>query len=472
MTTMVRKLTVWIAAMTVALLMMAVVLQSAAHAQVTPPPAQPPPATGSWYGALPIQAGLLRLQVELSAGADGVLAGALASVDQGAAAFPLVDVKAADGGFGFAVPRIQGRFEGRWDTTAGGWRGTWTQPGGTFPILLKPGHAPPRLRPQTPKPPFPYRSEEVAFDSAPGVRLAGTLTLPPGKGPFPAAVLITGSGQQDRDETIVGHKPFLLIADTLTRRGIAVLRLDDRGAGGSTGDFAASTTADFAVDITRAVAFLRTRPDIDPGKIGLIGHSEGGAIGPLVAANDRKIAFVVMLAGPGVTGAETIRSQRRALMLSAGASEAQAADAEAVSVRIRAVAADAKTVAEAIERIHTAAPELPMPQVRLAAAQTMSPWTRFFLAYDPQPALQEMRCPVLALNGSKDQQVVPSVNLPPIRAALRSNADATVIELPGLNHLFQDAPTGSPDEYADIDETLSPAMLTLMADWVVKHAER
>jgi pimeloyl-ACP methyl ester carboxylesterase len=467
---MVRKLTVWIAAMTVALLMMAVVLQGAAHAQGGPTPPQPPPAAGSWYGALPIQALSLRLQIELSAGADGSLSGSWASVDQGAGkSSQLSDAKAVDGALSFTVPAVQGRFAGRWDTAAGGWRGAWTQPGGVFPILLKSGRAPPRLRPQTPKPPFPYRSEAVAFDSAPGVRLAGTLTLPPGKGPFPAAVLITGSGQQDRDETIIGHKPFLLIADTLTRRGIAVLRLDDRGYGSSTGDFAASTTADFAVDIGQAVAFLRTRLDIAPGKIGLIGHSEGGAIGPLVAANDHKIAFVVMLAGPGVTGAETVSAQRRAIMLSAGASEAQVAQSEAVNARILAAAADARTSAEAAEKIHAAVPELPAAQVRQAAAQAALPWTRFFLAYDPQPALREMRCPVLALNGAKDQQVVPAVNLPAIRAALRSNADATVIELPGLNHLFQDAPTGSPDEYADIEETLSPAMLTLVADWVVKH---
>jgi uncharacterized protein len=460
-----RRLTLWIACLTVAMLMMAMVLAGAAHAETAPPP------TGSWYGALPIQAMSLRLQIEIAAGPDGALNGTAASVDQGAIALPLAEVKAAQGALTFAVPKIQGRFAGRWDATAGGWRGVWTQPGGGFPILFKPGRAPARLRPQTPQPPFPYRSEPVAFDSAAGVRLAGTLTLPPGAGPFPAAVLITGSGQQDRDETIVGHKPFLVLADALTRRGVAVLRLDDRGAGGSTGDFAASTTADFAIDITQAVAFLRTRPDIAPARVGLIGHSEGGVIGPMVAAKDRKVAFVVMLAGPGLSGAEAMKAQRRAIGLSAGATPAQIAQNEAMLARIWTVTAGTRNAAEAAEKIHAAMPEIPPAQVNLAASQAASPWWRFFLAYDPQPALLAMHCPVLALNGSKDQQVVPAANLPAIRAALRANADATVIELPGLNHLFQDAPTGSPDEYADIDETLSPAMLSVVTDWVVRRTQ-
>jgi hypothetical protein len=462
-------MTVWIASLTVGMLVMALVLASAAHAEEA---GAPPPAAGSWYGALPLQAGALRLQFEISAGADGALQGTAASVDQGPATTPLADVKAADGTLSFAVPRIQGRFMGRWDAGRAGWNGVWSQPGGVFPILFKVGHAPPRLRPQTPKPPFPYRSEEVAFDSAPGVRLAGTLTLPPGKGPFAAAVLITGSGQQDRDETIIGHKPFLVLADSLTRRGVAVLRLDDRGAGHSTGDFAASTTADFAVDITKAVAFLRTRPEIAPGRIGLIGHSEGGAIGPLVASKDPKIAFVVMLAGPGLSGAETMRLQRDAIGRSAGATPEQLAGQEARIARIWAVTADSATTADAAQKIHAALPELPPAQVSLAASQAASPWWRFFLSYDPQPALRKLRTPVLALNGAKDQQVVAAANLPAIRAALQADRDVTVLELPDLNHLFQAAGTGSPEEYADITETFSPKALDVVGDWVVKHTAR
>lgn len=332
-------------------------------------------------------------------------------------------------------------------------------------------------RPQTPRPPFPYRAEEVAFDSVPGqVRLAGTLTLPAGKGPFPAAVLITGSGQQDRDETILGHKPFLVLADALTRRGIAVLRLDDRGAGGSTGDFAKASMEDFVIDAQAAVRALRARPDIDPAKVGLIGHSEGGMIGPAVASQDPKIAFVVMMAGPGVPMHDVMAAQRAAIGRAAGANPANMAINEMLVQRAETAMAGARDAADADGRIRKAladfTPTLPPAVIDRVVRQLSGAGMRSMLAYDPRAPLTTLRIPVLALDGSKDTQVVAAQNLPALREALKGDPQATVMEMPGLNHLFQTAGTGSPNEYAQIEETISPTALKVVADWVAAHTRR
>lgn len=338
-------------------------------------------------------------------------------------------------------------------------------------------HAPPPPspdRPQTPRPPFPYAAEAVAFDSAPGVRLAGTLTLPEGPGPFPAVVLIQGSGLHDRDETLFGHKPFLVLADALTRRGIAVLRYDKRGVGGSTGKPLEATGEDYAVDAEAAVAFLSGRRDIDAQRIGLIGHSEGGIVAPMVAAGDPKIAFVVMMAGSGVPGDELLVAQNRAILKAMGGSDAAADVAEQLNRKVYDIAKSDASDAEGTRKIEAVLTGAGMAaeQARGGAAQSASAWVRWFLRYDPRPALSKLRCPVLALDGSEDVQVVASQNLPAIRAALRDDPDATVLELPGLNHLFQTADTGLPAEYGRIRETIAPAALKLIGDWVVAHARR
>jgi pimeloyl-ACP methyl ester carboxylesterase len=306
------------------------------------------------------------------------------------------------------------------------------------------------------------------------VRLAGTLTLPKGPGPFPVAVLIVGSGPHDRDETIFGHKPFLVLADDLTRRGIAVLRYDKRGVGGSTGGAFDATTADFAADARAAVAYLRTRKDIDRGRIGLIGHSEGGAIAPMVAADDPRVAFVVMMAGPGVPGDELLVAQNRAILKAAGGSEAALTTAEQANRKIYGIVKSDVSDAEAQSQVATVLVGLgqgPM-QARAGAAQASAPWIRWWLRHDPRPVLARLRCPVLAIDGSKDLQVVADQNLPEIRKALKDDPDATVLELPGLNHLFQTADTGAVAEYAKISETISPLALTTIGDWVVAHVKR
>jgi hypothetical protein len=324
-------------------------------------------------------------------------------------------------------------------------------------------------RPQTPHPPFPYQVRDVSFAGGAGEMLAGTLSQPPGAGPFPAVVMIAGSGPQNRDETVEGHKIFLVIADRLTRAGIAVLRYDKRGVGGSKGSYVTATTADFAADAEAAAGWLRTQPGI--GKLGLIGHSEGAEIAPIVANEDPKVAFVVLLSAPGLDGAQTILSQQRAVLLASGASPAEVEAKEALEQRVleavraapdpaAAQAAAAKTLAEA---------GVPAEQAAAEARQVASPWYRQFLDDDPAPALRKLRQPTLVVAGSKDLQVLPDLNLPVIRAALASNKATKIVEFDGLNHLLQPATTGAPSEYGTIPITVDPAALDLITDWVTKQ---
>lgn len=316
----------------------------------------------------------------------------------------------------------------------------------------------------------------MAFDNPveSGVHLAGTLTLPAGKGPFPAAILITGSGQQDRDETILGHKPFAVIADYLTRHGIAVLRVDDRGMGKSTGDVSSATSADFATDSNAAFAFLRTRGEIRRDAIGFIGHSEGGMIGPIAMTTNKDVAFLIMLAGPGTATGQLMLSQRRAIGLSIGQSEAQIDRAEPVMASLFKAVASGASLEEgkaAVRALLTpdamaAIGARPGTDPQLIMSQFSSPWFRYFFQYDPALNLRLIRVPVLAMNGSLDRQVLPAENLAAIKAALKDDRDVTIVELPGLNHLFQTAKTGAVGEYADIEETVAPLALDQMANWI------
>jgi pimeloyl-ACP methyl ester carboxylesterase len=372
-----------------------------------------------------------------------------------------------------AGSRVAGRFEGQWDAEHQAWVGQWSQ-GYQMPLVLLKGKTEPRQRPQTPKPPFPYRAEDVSFEGAPGVRLAGTLTLPQGKGPFPAAILLNGSGPQDRDESFMGHKAFLLLADVLTRRGIAVLRTDDRGFGKSTGDFNAATGTDFVADAQAAIAYLRGRREIDGKRIGLIGHSEGGIIAPLTAVADPLVAFVALLGAPGVPSRELLAAQREAVGRTAGLPPEAIAQNEATWSRLEQALASARDLAQGqadAAKVLIGA-GMPADTANATVRQIASPWYKWFIAYDPRPTLAKVRAPVLALNGDKDAQVVSSQNLPAIREALKDNPDVAVVELAGLNHLFQTADTGAPVEYARIEETMAPVALITIADWVVAHTKR
>jgi uncharacterized protein (TIGR03067 family) len=342
-------------------------------------------------------------------------------------------------------------------------------------------------RPQEPKKPLPYHEETVVFENkAAGVKLAGTLTRPKVKGPVVAVVLLSMSGPQDRDETGFGHKPFLVLADSLTRQGIAVLRYDDRGFGKSGGKFLGATTADFAEDARAAVAYLKTRPEIDPKRIGLLGHSEGGLVGPLVASISPDVAFLVLLGGPAVPGADLALIQTPLYQRTFGATERQIAFNVAMQKLLIAAlneegddAAAAEKVRHTIDKEFERVPAEDRPALAHMKAdfqQQMTaealPWHRFFLRHDPRPVLAKIRCPVLALYGEKDVQVPPDPNALEAEKALRrgGNKDVTVKTVARANHLFQMCTFGSIHEYCALPQTMAPEVLNQIADWVRQKA--
>ncbi|MES2123357.1 MAG: alpha/beta fold hydrolase [Gemmatimonadota bacterium] len=371
--------------------------------------------------------------------------------------------------------------------------GIWSQGGRAIPLTLA-KHSQVydntnvwANRPQRPVGPFPYDQEEVRFTNAQdSVTLAGTLTLPRKAGRFPVVVLISGSGPQDRDETLMEHKPFLVLADYLTRRGIAVLRYDDRGTASSTGNFGTATTEDFARDASAAVAFLHRHARINPDQIGLAGHSEGGLIAPMVAGLRDDVAIVVLLAATGVDGTSIILSQTAAIAKVNGASDAELErilklNRAVIDASLR-LGPDADLVKQMEPTIQEVARGLPaanrdaaITQMRLgirnSESRMRSPWMQYFLRYDPRPALQRLTAPVLAVAGLNDLQVLPALNVHAIRRALTEggNKDFTIVELPGLNHLFQLSQTGSMDEYLTIQETFNPGAMKVIGDWIVRH---
>lgn len=433
-----------------------------------PTPAAPTDVDGTWLGTLDLGAVKLRAVFKITNTSDGLIA-QMQSPDQSPNWLPVTSVTRNGDTLILDMKAVGAAFEGKLSADKQTIAGTFTQMGNSTPLTLrrvKDTAELERLRPQNPVKPYPYREQDVTYVSA-GNTLAGTLTLPSGKGPFPAVLLIAGSGPHDRDETLMGHKPFLVLADYLTRRGIVVLRMDKRGVGQSKGNYAAATTADFADDAQAGVTYLKTLPDVDPRKIGLIGHSEGGIIAPMVAAHDKDVSFVVMMAGSGVPGDQILGEQQRLIALANGEPADKVAEANADEKQILAMVeqgADNAAIEKKIAELSGG--KLPAAQIGAQVKTLTSPWFRYFLTYDPAPALRQLKCPVLVLSGSKDLQVPPAQNLPAIRQALAGNKRAEIDEIPGLNHLFQDAKTGSPAEYGEIEETMSPVVLAKMANWI------
>ena len=441
---------------------------------------------GTWLGTLKVASIELRIVFHISGNAEEGYKATMDSPDQGAKDIPVDSVVVSSGKVRLAVSIIKGFFEGTVSEDSLTLDGSWSQGGRNFPLVLKKVEKVQEAnRPQEPKEPFPYKQEDVKYENkTAGITLAGTLTIPEGKGPFPAAILITGSGKQNRNEELMGHKPFLVLSDYLTRRGIAVLRSDDRGEGESTGDFSKSTSADFAGDVQSAFEFMMTRPEIDHNKIGLIGHSEGGLIAPMVAAENKDVAYIVMMAGPGLTGEQIILLQSKLIAEANGVDENQINKDIALSEKVLAIAKSKIDSSEAAGKIENVfknyyeglseedkkkeeySEKAALAQIK----RVLSPWFRYFLAYDPVPALEKVKCPVLAIDGEKDLQVPPKEDLAAIKAALEKggNKNFEVKELPGLNHLFQKAETGSPLEYGKIDETIDPSALKIMGDWILK----
>lgn len=336
-----------------------------------------------------------------------------------------------------------------------------------------------RRRPQEPVPPYPYDKEDVVYTNTDAqCQLAGTLTLPHRPRPCPAVLLVSGGGAQNRDGMILGHRPFLVLADYLSRRGIAVLRADDRGVGASTGDRSRATSEDYAEDALAGIGFLKGRSEINPSLIGLIGHSEGGIIAALAAAQSRDVAFVVMMASPGLPGREYLLQYEESIQRALGLSEETVAWNRVLQDRILAMLEEEeKNQALTRIKLRQILEELdpPVPQHRLQAAlkRFLSPWHRFLVRHDNGATLRKVKCPVLAIFAEKDIQVPPNGNLEAVEHALKSggNKDYRVEKLPGLNHLFQTAETGAPSEYAEIEETLSPVALGLIAGWLREHTE-
>jgi len=446
---------------------------------------------GHWLGALKVTPSIeLRLALDIRNSASGKLEGAMTSLDQGNSQIAITALTEQAGAVRLETKSIGGVFEGTINADGSEIAGDWQQNGKTMPLVFKRLAQAAKLeRPQEPKKPFPYDVEEVVVENpSNNVKLAGTLTLPRTAGPHPAVVFITGSGPQDRDEALMGHRPFLVLADYLTRRGIAVLRCDDRGTAGSTGDFSKATDADFVQDTQAQLAYLLTRKEIDPKRIGLVGHSEGGIIAPRVAATSREAAFIVLLAGVGVPMEELLVRQGRDLALAMGASEETAAQSAAAqrevfeAVKLERDPAATEAAVRKLVREQLASFTAEQRQalgfsddmVDAQIKMVLSPWFRDLVAYDPRPTLKAVKCPVLAINGEKDLQVAAQDNLPAIREALAAggNHDVKTVALPGLNHLFQSCQTGAVSEYAQIDETFNPAALQVVADWIQEVAAR
>lgn len=444
---------------------------------------------GNWLASLEAGGVKMRLLLKVEKTGGGYSA-KLDSVDQGVKDLPIDSITFDGDKVNFSAARFGMSYQGTLDQKTGEISGTFKQGAGSTPLVFR------RVteivndkRRQDPEKPYPYNEEEVGYrNEKDNVKLAGTLTLPRGEGKFPAVILITGSGTQDRDSTIAGHRPFLVLADYLTRKGIAVLRVDDRGAGGSDPGSLTATSENYVGDVLAGVEYLKSRKEIDRGKIGLIGHSEGGNIAPMAAASSKDVAFIVMLAGMGQTGTDVILTQLELILRKSGVKTeaiAEAVDLQKSLLTIIVSEPGNKAAAEKINEMLSArksrlteaqrqAFEKTEADIKAGLPALLSPWYRYFLAYDPRPTLAKVKVPVLALNGENDLQVPSEENLALIAAALRAggNKDFTVKSFPELNHLFQTSKTGLPNEYGALDETFSPLVLKTVADWIMERTTR
>ena len=435
--------------------------------------------TGNWSGKLDLPGTKLEIIFKISIGENGKLITKMDVPAQGAKDLTVSETTVSGDSLQLSVAMIMGKFSGKF-THDSVIEGNWKQGGATFPLVLKKSKSVTEIkRPQTPKEPFPYLSEEVEYSNPKsGLKLAGTLTYPENAKNCLAVVLITGSGAQDRDETIFEHKPFLVIADFLTRNGLAVLRVDDRGVGSSEGKLGEATSEDFAGDVLAGIEFLKTRKEINPSKIGLIGHSEGGLIAPIVA-NQFDAAFIVLLAGPGIIGQQILYEQGKLINKAAGMTDDQAQQnqkMQEVIFNIILTETDSAKRTDRLQKTFTNGMYFMMTDEQKKAIDSQiksfdNVWFKFFLQYDPYPALVKLKCPVLALNGEKDLQVPPEFNLTAIEKALTEggNKNFKTMELENLNHLFQTCETGAIAEYAQIEETISPIVLEILRDWILNY---
>ena len=437
--------------------------------------------SGAWHGKLSLPTGSLTIVFHISQTEQDVYVTTLDSPDQGANGIKTQTTSFNDSTLIIQIPVIHASYKGKLnsDNTI---NGTFTQ-GMPLPLNLVKGEASRPKRPQEPQPPFPYRSEEVTVrNERDEINLAGTLTLPEKGTKFPAVVMVTGSGAQNRDEEIMGHKPFFVIADYLTRNGIAVLRCDDRGTAASQGTHATATNEDFATDTEAMVNYLRSRKEINAKKIGIIGHSAGGIIAFIVAQKDPSIAFVVSLAGAGVRGDSLMLKQVELISKSQGMPDAvwqgmkpsirnryailQQTDKTPEELQKELYADVTKTMSpEQLKDLNT------IQQLSAQISSMTSPWYLHFMRYDPAQDLKKLKCPVLALNGEKDIQVDAAMNLAAIQERITGNGNknVTVKAYPNLNHLFQTCEKGTLAEYGQLEETINPEVLKDIIEWIRKQ---
>jgi uncharacterized protein len=427
---------------------------------------------GQWYGALNIAGTQLRIVVNISKTTDGY-ACTLDSPDQGAKGIPVASTTFENGLLHFKVNMPKLEYKGEWKD--GKIIGKLYQGGQEIPLDLgkEEVKTKPINRPQTPSKPYPYYTEEVKFENtAAKVTLAGSLTLPAKEGSYPVVVLISGSGPQDRDEELFNHRPFLVIADYFTKQGIGVLRYDDRGYKESTGDFRAATSADFASDVLSAVKFLKARKEVK--QIGLVGHSEGGLIAPMVASKNNNIDFIVLMAGPGISGSDILILQQELISRASGISEAEIVSNKKINTEIYNVLKKSKNDQKLRNKIETlmkksGGEKVSGEEIKKQVDQITGPWFFYFLKHDPKPYISNVKCPVLAVNGGLDLQVPADINLNAIKKYLdkAKNKNVMIKKYEGLNHLFQETKTGSPEEYGAIEQTIAPQVLEDMARWIL-----
>jgi uncharacterized protein len=453
--------------------------------------AQPLPS--NWEGNIPSQKKFM-VAFQFWADSSGVMQAVMHSPGQGSFQIKCSPPQKQGDSIFFQVPSVQGRFEGKWQPETNSITGRWKQGTAIVPLTLnsiqmRAVYGKEKI--QTPRAPFPYETEKHVYYSADSlVTLGATLTKPQGKGPFPAVILINGSGQQDRDATMLGHKPFAVMADYLTRKGYIVLRADDRGTGESRGDLKNATSAHFADDAETSLNFLLRRNDVDKKRVGLIGHSEGGLIAPMVAARRKEISFIVLLAAPGSPITDLMADQNEAILLSSGFKNEEAAsyrefykklvttitgspnDSVALQKGIEEFKEWQKSEKEAIVTALSGVPQTNTAEkfVKTFVTQLSAPWWKFFLKYDPRPVLRALSCKVLALNGSADVQILPHA-LDSIKKALglSRSKQYDIKELAGLNHLFQTCHYCVVGEYGPLQESFSPEALRVMGDWLDKN---
>jgi len=443
--------------------------------------------SGIWAGKLELPNSMkLTIVFNIVKDDSGIYHTTLDSPDQGAKGIPTESTIITGDSILIKIPVVQGFYSGKIFYDEMKIDGKWTQGGMSLDLTVKKVEKlEGRNRPQEPKEPFPYNSEELLFENEfDGVVLAGTLTFPKEGNNFPAVVLITGSGAQNRDEELLGHKPFLVLSDYLTRNGFAVLRYDDRGIGKSTGNFSTATSEDFAKDVFSAVEFLKTRNGINKSKIGLIGHSEGGLIAPMVANQTKDVAFIILMAGPGIPGDSILYLQDQLISKAAGENDEEIQRSKALQRKLFQTVVNindndvlkselTKIFKEILatlsdeDKQKLGDPEVYMKQ---QIKTLTSPWFKYFLSYNPVPTLEKVKCPVLALNGENDLQVPYKQNLSSIESTLKKagNKNFEIKSLPGLNHLFQTSKTGAVSEYGQLEETISPLALETMLNWLKK----